>query len=66
MRDQTTEAETDWINPADAAAMLGVSTKTLTRLASDGDIRARRLPSGHRRYLRSSVEDLADSEDAAS
>jgi predicted site-specific integrase-resolvase len=48
-----------WIAPGKAAAELGVTGKTLAKLADTGRLRARKLPSGHRRYLQSSVSALA-------
>lgn len=46
----------DKLKPGEAAAMLGVSTKTLTTMAGLHPIK---LPSGHRRYLRAEIEELA-------
>jgi len=60
------EATEEWITPGEASDLLGVSPKTLTRMADIGEIRSRRLPSGHRRYLRSSVDDLAEAGEHAS
>lgn len=39
--------------------MLGVTTKTVSRMADSGRIHAITLPSGHRRYLAADVEALA-------
>lgn len=50
----------EWISPAEAANIVGVSSKTLASLADDGQVHAIKLPSGHRRYDRSSVEALAE------
>jgi excisionase family DNA binding protein len=55
MTDRTTLDAEDWISPAAAAALLGVTPKTVSRLADAGEIRAIR-PGAHRRYLRSDVE----------
>lgn len=41
-----------------AAQMLGVTVDTLRVWESKGKITSRRLPSGHRRYVRSDVENL--------
>lgn len=38
--------------------MLGVTTKTVSRMVDAGSVRAVTLPSGHRRYSRSDVEAL--------
>lgn len=46
----------DLLMPSEAARMLYVSTKTLVRMAERGDIEVVKLPSGHRRYIRSQVE----------
>jgi putative resolvase len=43
------------LTPAQAAVMLGVSTKTLSRLAGDNKIQSLRTPGGHRRYRRSAL-----------
>lgn len=48
-----------WVKPGSAAGQLGVSLKTLAKLADEGHIRARKLPGGHRRYLQSSIDALA-------
>jgi hypothetical protein len=49
----------DWLKPADAARILDVSTRTLSRMADAGHLVARRIGNGKRRYLRSSVLDQA-------
>lgn len=46
----------DLLMPSEAARMLYVTTKTLVRMAERGDIEVIKLPSGHRRYIRSQVE----------
>ena len=48
--------------PGDAAKMLGVTTKTLSRMPGLTPIV---LPSGHRRYLRTEVEALIPAGSAA-
>lgn len=48
------------IRPSEAAQILGVATRTVFRFAEDGRLHPRKLPSGHRRYLRSEVLALAD------
>lgn len=47
------------LKPGEAAARLGVSYKTLKRLAERGTLRATVLPSGHHRYARADVDRLA-------
>lgn len=47
------------LKPGEAAALLGVTPKTMARLVARGDVRAVTLPSGHRRYSRADVEKLA-------
>lgn len=59
MQETTDLTQSEWISPAEAAALLGVSTKTLLRIAVSGDVENIKLPSGHRRYLKSSVTALA-------
>lgn len=44
------------MTPAEAAKVLGVSTNTLVRWYQAGLIDGVRHPSGHHRYVRSSVE----------
>lgn len=46
-------------SPRVAAALLGVTTRTIDRMAKRGDLHPVTLPSGHRRYLRSEIEALA-------
>ncbi len=48
-----------YLLPRDAAAILAVTTATLATWADAGLIETLRLPSGHRRYLESSVLALA-------
>lgn len=45
-----TEAKPELLSMADAAAMLGVSATTLRRWADEGQIKAIKFPSGHRRF----------------
>lgn len=53
-----TDAVTVWLTPSEAAAALGVSGRTLSRLADRGELRAIRPAGGHRRYDEASVEAL--------
>lgn len=48
----------EWVSPADAAAILGVSPRTVSRLADAGDVRAIRPTGKHRRYSVASLEAL--------
>lgn len=52
---QTDRSETDWLTPAEAAAIFRVTRRTLARAADRGDIVAVETPGGHRRYLRESL-----------
>jgi excisionase family DNA binding protein len=46
----------DYIRPAEAAKMLGVSRDTVRRYANNGDLTAIMTPGGQRRIDRESVE----------
>jgi len=46
------------LRSSEAAELLGVSRQTILAYEARGLIKAERLPSGHRRYLRSDVEKL--------
>jgi excisionase family DNA binding protein len=48
----------DLISIEDAAELLEVSPNTVRRLFDAGKLRGHRLPKGHRRILRKSVEEL--------
>ncbi len=48
------------LSPGQAARVLGVTTQTLATFADRGVIQAVRLPSGHRRYLKSEIDALRD------
>lgn len=52
------DGQTEWVSPGVAAAVLGVSTRTVSRLADRGEVRALRVPGGHRRYDIDSLEAL--------
>jgi excisionase family DNA binding protein len=47
------------LTPAEAAEILGVSTRTLTRWVKQGHLDVRVLPSGQRRYYVEDVRRLA-------
>lgn len=46
----------EWVTPSVAAAALGVTTKTVSRLADRGEIRAIRPGGTQRRYAAADVE----------
>ena len=46
------------LTPKDAARILGVSPKTLTRWVAAGNLAAVTTPGGHRRYPSTAVEAL--------
>ena len=52
------DAQSEYITPGEAARMVFLSTKTLSRLADEGKIASIR-PGKHRRYRRTDVEALA-------
>lgn len=47
------------LRPGEAAKLLGVTVKTVSRYGDQGLVTFDRLPKGHRRYHRASVEALA-------
>jgi excisionase family DNA binding protein len=47
-----------WLRPAEVAARLHVSPKTVTRWAKDGRVPYRRTLGGHRRYDPQQIEAL--------
>lgn len=48
----------EYIRPAEAAKMLGVSRDTVRRYANNGDLSAILTPGGQRRIERESVENI--------
>lgn len=50
------EQVTEWLAPAHAAAALGVTPKSVSRLADKGVVRAIRTEGGHRRYAAEDIE----------
>ncbi|WP_162785642.1 helix-turn-helix domain-containing protein [Microbacterium sorbitolivorans] len=46
------------LRPSEAAALLGVTTRTLLRMSERGDVASLELPSGHRRYRYSDIDAL--------
>lgn len=60
---QVSNEASDAMLPSEAAGAIHVTTKTLQRMADRGEIRAIRLPSGHRRYNRDDIERIRSSQD---
>lgn len=58
MTQRTTTPAPDYLTPGQAAALAGVTTRTILRYASDGRLPSVELPTGHRRYRRADVEAL--------
>lgn len=58
---QPDQAPSAWYKPGEAATLLGVTPKTVARIAEAGTIRAITLPSGHRRYAAADVDAFAKS-----
>jgi len=48
-------AESDWLRPAQAAALLGVAQSTVRAWSDRGRLPAFYTPGGHRRYRRSDL-----------
>ena len=56
MTQRTNQAETALISPREAAAIAGVTTRTLARMAARGELStAKPTGSTHRRYMRSQI-----------
>lgn len=53
------------LSPREVALVLGVSTRTVSRMADSGQLHPVTLPSGHRRYDRAEVEALAKPQGSA-
>lgn len=69
MRKIIQEGPPDLLWPDEAAAMLRIDPKTLTRWAKSGVIPPSafiRLPSGHRRYRRAAIEAILHGQDGES
>ncbi len=49
-------AKSDYLMPATAARKLGITPRTLARMADSGQVESIVLPSGHRRYLSGSID----------
>lgn len=54
--------ESEWITPAEAASALGVTTKTVARLADRGEIRAIKPGGTQRRYAAADIEAILSRE----
>ena len=54
------------MTPAEAAAVLDVTPRTVARWAAEGRLLAVRTPGGHRRYRATDIRDLAGSRAATS
>lgn len=59
MTNKQIDGEDAKMKPGEAAAMLNVDPRTLSRMAKSGAISSVVLPSGHQRYFRSEIEQLA-------
>lgn len=57
MTDRTETDTSAWMSPCDAAAALGVTVKTVARMADAGKLRVIR-PGAHRRYVAADVAAL--------
>lgn len=57
---QISDRNDEFVFPRVAAKMLHVDPRTLQRMAERGEIRAIKLPSGHRRYERASIEAILE------
>lgn len=58
MPQTNSQASTEWLAPSEAARYLGVSVRTVERYIEGGRLTVRRLPSGHRRISRESLDAL--------
>lgn len=58
MTQRTGTPAADLLTPGQAAALAGVTVRTLQRYADSGQLSFIALPSGHRRYPREAVEAL--------
>lgn len=52
MTNQTRAAESPYLHPGEAAQQVGLSIRTLARMADAGRLSVVRIDGGHRRYLR--------------
>lgn len=58
MPQRTIQTAPDYLTPGQAAAIAGVTTRTIYRYGTAGRITFVVLPTGHRRYHRESIEAL--------
>jgi len=57
MKDEPGKTATDeYVSPKEAAALLGISVRTLNHWEARGWVSAHRLPNGHRRFSRTDLE----------
>ncbi|ONI63918.1 hypothetical protein ALI44B_04640 [Leifsonia sp. ALI-44-B] len=64
MTNQQNQVESDYISPGEAATLLGVSVRTLSRMADNGTMPVTILPSGHRRYEAQIVREFREARTA--
>jgi len=53
-------SKSPYLLPSEAAAVLQVSPKTVTRWAKEGKLPSRRTLGGHRRYARADIASLVE------
>ena len=58
---QRSEQEDELLTSGEVAAMFGVDRKTVNRWAEEGKISSIKTLGGHRRFLRSEIEQLVES-----
>jgi excisionase family DNA binding protein len=58
MQTQHPADNAEYLSPAEAAALIGISRDTIKRWEKAGRISSLRTPLGHRRFRRSDVEKL--------
>ena len=59
MTKRTSHDEVTYLRPGEAARILRVHERTLTRMADRGQVKSITLPSGHRRYEASGILAIA-------
>jgi excisionase family DNA binding protein len=63
---KATEGDDDLLTPREVAEIFSVRTTTVARWSREGRLNPLRTPGGHRRYTRSEVRELLESEAASS
>jgi excisionase family DNA binding protein len=53
-------AEREWLRAEEAAALLGVSPKTISRWTRQGKVPCFKTLGGHRRFDRTQIEEIAE------